>query len=707
MGKQLVAFALVADEVERTGDPIKGLRPLFAPLLSGRSGQEFDAEKFASDFSEIYGLKMSTFVARALSERLEEIGLLTRSYDVATGEKFRVADFEWNSEAIQEHQIEQTITLFVAWAQKQTEVTEIRFSDAQLEAGLLSRLSRPEFASIFTRAAEDKTKRLRGMLGISGLEVAPKSDAYLDFLVAQFLLEAAQKAPDVFFAISQISYGSLLADAVAGLALPDVTDGGVSHEDFFVVLDGPIVLDLLNLNSREHMIYAEGLLDIIRRSGIRVGVFEHSLEEMKHTIDATLASDARGEGFGPMAHRFRTEQGQRAYAALVRDSLRKRVGDLGIEFLVAEHYRSPAYFKFFPEQRVDDVRNSIGDLHAHVDARARDAESVAAVARMKGARGNAESIFDSVAIFVTRNSVLCKRVLRTLARGYSDPMPRFTIATDGQLAGVLWFVSGIEGLDLSRKRLIANCSAAILPGKEVVARIAAFLEGVRPELKADFEALMADSRASLCTMRLTGGDPDQIDEAKALEIVEAMRKELAAPALERANAAEMEAALARQEAAKASNEARQVVETIQNNMNEVEGRRAEEVKRFDLTIADFSMKLEVAEGDLRETRRREEERVSDALRKISSCESALKRKVDLVFRFLEFIAVILIAASAFLDIWGDVFTGIWVKIVLSLVALLTIGVVEKFLKNRAKLLIRRMFRSDQRYIDGLKAGLGL
>lgn len=706
MGKQLVAFALVADEVERTGDPIKGLRPLFAPLLSGKAGQEFNADNFASEFTALYGLKMSSFVARALSERLGEIGLLIRTYDAAAGEKFRVAEFEWNAEAIQEHQIEQTITLFVAWAQKQSEKNEIKFSDAQLEVGLLSRLARPEFASIFTRAAEDKTKRLKGILGISGLEVSPKSDAYLDFLVAQFLLEAAQKAPDVFLAISQISYGSLLADAVAGLALPDVADEGASHGDFRVVLDGPIVLDLLDLNSREHKVYAEGLLEIIRKSGIRLGIFEHSLEEMKHTIDATLAFDARGEGFGPMAHRFRTEQGQRAYATLVRDSLRRRVDDLGIDLLVAEHYRSPAYMKFFPEHRVDDVRNSIGDLHAHVDARARDAESVAAVARMKGARAHAESMFDSIAMFVTRNSVLCKRVLRTLARGYSDPTPRFTIATDGQLAGILWFVSGIQGLDLSRKRLIANCSAAILPGKEVVARIAAFLEGVRPELKADFETLMADSRASLCTMRLTGGDPEQIDEAKALEIVEAMRNELAAPAMERASAAEIEAALARQDAAQVSSEAKQAVESIQRSLNEIEEGRASDAKKFDLEIAGFSMKLEVAEGDLRDTRRREKERVAATLNRIGECERALQKKVDLVFRSVEVIAVILIVASALLDIWGDRLPGVWVKIVLTIVAILTIGVVEKFLKDRAKLLILKLFRSDQKYIEGLRAGMG-
>lgn len=325
MGSQLVAFALVAEEFEKTGDPIRGLKSLFAPLLRNKFGQEFDPASFADDFSSLYGLHMTPFVGRALAERLTEIGLLTRSYDQALGERFNVAEFEWSSETIQEHQVEKTVELFVAWAHRQASSTDFDFADEQLENAILSRLSRPEFASIFTRAAEDKTKRLKGMLGITALDVRAKEDAFLDFLVAQFLMEAAQKAPDVFAAVSQISYGSLIADAVAGLALPPQTSPSDSEIDLVVVLDGPLILDLLDLNSNEHKLYAEGLVEIIRGAGIQLATFEHSLEEMRLTIDATLASDARGAGFGPMAHRFHTEQGQRSYATLVRDSLRHKV----------------------------------------------------------------------------------------------------------------------------------------------------------------------------------------------------------------------------------------------------------------------------------------------------------------------------------------------------------------------------------------------
>lgn len=704
MGKQLVAFALVAEEFEKTGDPILGLKPLFAPLVRDKADQEFDPEVFASDFSSLYGLQMSAFVARALAERLVEIGLLVRTYDAGHGERFHVARFEWQAEAIQEHQIEQTVELFVAWSQKQVGETGFSFSDAQLENAILSRLSRPEFASIFTRAAEDKPARLKGMLGLAALDVSAKADAFLDFLVAQFLLEAATKAPEVFAAVSKISYGSLIADAVAGLALPAQGDKR-SAPDLKAILDGPLLLDLLDLNSREHKIYAEGFLGIVRDAGIRVAVFEHSLDEIRLTIDATLASDSRGEGFGPMAHRFRTEPGQRALAAMVRDSVRSRAEELGIEVVFAEHFHSVSYLKFFSEERLDEVRNSIGDLHAHVDARARDAESVAAVARMKGTRSQAETILDAGAIFITRNSVLCKRVLRTLSRGRSDPMPRFTIATDGQLAGILWFVRGVEGLSLSRKRLIANCSAAVLPGRDVVARIAMFLEQVRPELRENFEAMMTDSRASLCTMRLTGGDPDAVDQGRALEVVEAMRRELAAPALEKLTEAEIQAAASRAEAARIAAESKETVAILQGSLGGLEDLRERDAKDFDLRIAQFQIDLETANERTRRLDEEEASRRHSINQEIIENEGILEGKVQRTFRIFEFALALLPIGAAIASFVGEIRPNIWLAALSLVASLVTVGVIEKFFRENIKALIRRLYRADSRYIEGLRSAL--
>jgi hypothetical protein len=454
MGNPLVAFALVADEYEKSGDPIKGLKPLFAPILSGKTNERFDAAEFADRFTTLYGLHMTPFVANALSERLADIGLLKPDEHRAPG-NYLVADFEWHPETIEEHQIDQTINLFARWAGPKLEASGRRFLERQLEDAILQRLARPEFSSIFAdddADADRKKTKLRGMLGIGAVDPTAKDETYLDYLVADFVLVAAQSAPEVFDSLSKIAYGSLIADAAAGLAIsiprkqPD--------PPLRVVLDGPIILDLLDLNTIEHRIYAEGLLAMVNSAKLMVAVFDHSVDEMRGSIRSTLQARARGEAFGPLAERFRTTPGHTLYASTVMDALESKIKALGITILPSGFYEEARYKKYFPEDRVDKVRNSIGDLHEHMDARMRDAISVATVARLKGEKKFADSVFESGTVFITRNSVLCRRVLRALSIGRSEPDPRFTIATDGQLAGVLWFVSGIAGVELSRKRQI-------------------------------------------------------------------------------------------------------------------------------------------------------------------------------------------------------------------------------------------------------------
>lgn len=79
MSNYLAAFALVANEYEKTGDAIQGLTPLFAPIVSASAGRIFEPAAFAKDFSEQYGLSMSGSVARALTDRMLGAGLLEKS----------------------------------------------------------------------------------------------------------------------------------------------------------------------------------------------------------------------------------------------------------------------------------------------------------------------------------------------------------------------------------------------------------------------------------------------------------------------------------------------------------------------------------------------------------------------------------------------------------------------------------------------------
>src|SRR5438445_8275951 len=163
MANPLIAFALVAEEYEKSGDPIKGLAPLFIPILKRQGeGSVFDANAFASDFSSTYGLEMSEFVAKSLTDRMLEIRLLQsseRKDEFIVAALGDVAHFD-------ESKIVETIDAFVEWAEKEI----IRFgrpaSRQTLEQAFLSRLARPEFSSAFLG---DSGKRdnavIRALLG--------------------------------------------------------------------------------------------------------------------------------------------------------------------------------------------------------------------------------------------------------------------------------------------------------------------------------------------------------------------------------------------------------------------------------------------------------------------------------------------------------------------------------------------------------------
>lgn len=708
MSKQLAAFALVAEEYEKTGDPLRGLKPLFAPMLHGRAGDQFDPEKFAADFTEAYGLQMSPFVASALAERMHELGLLDRHYDKNNGHEYFVSNFEWAAEPIAEAQVEKTIEFFVGWAEVQSAEYGKAYSRDALEDAVLTRLARPEFASVFTLQSEDKNARLRKLMGVAGAEVNAKDEAFYDYLVARFILHVEQNAPAVFDAISLVSYGALIADAVAGLAVTE--NGGVDGKKLRLVLDAPLLMDLLDLNSPAHKQYAFGLVEIAKGAGLMLATFDHCLDEVRHTIQATLDATSRGEGYGPMANRLRTEPGKRLSATLIRDHLRERVADLDITILRAETYRESRFEKWFPEDRVDQVRNAIGDLHENLEARIRDAESVAAVARLKQERSDAEDLFKAGTIFITRNSVLCKRVNRALSRGRVAPSPTFAIATDGQIAGVLWFVSGMRGVELSRRRLIANCSAAILPKRDIISRISSVLEGIQPELREEFETLMADSRASLCVMRLTAGDVDLVDRDKSIQLIEEMRAEIAAPAFERAIAAEERAdaaeRLAHELASDVSNKMAMVQGNISAEREMWESRIAEKNNEsvvFNSQIAQLQYDLEKSLGEKAAAHDEYEKGRIKILNKVDALEKSLaKRRRDLIRLIRVFGILIAVAAAVGTFFWEDRY---WVRVTVLLVSVFSIGVIESAAGDFMEWLAKKLTLGDQRAIELLKSTL--
>lgn len=706
MGNPLIAFALVAEEYERSGDPILGLKPLFAPILAKSRGEKFHAPSFAKSFKELYGIDMSAFVADALADRMCEIELLRLSSSNRDGHgEYVVENFAWSEDGIEESQIDQTIKFFCKWASAKAEGLGRSISEAALGEAILVRLARPEFVSIFSDEDDEekrKKAKIRALLGVGAVDVAASDEVFLDYIVAEFILVTHTSAPQVFLAISKIAYGSLIADAVAGLAVPD--DVAVKNPPLRVVVDGPILLDLLDLNTVEHKIYAEGLLKTIQDAHLRLAVFDHSIEEMRFTIRSTLAARARGEAFGPMAERFRSSPGHSVYASTVADSLEARVKALGFTILRSEIYEEARFSRYFSEDREDKVRNSIGDLHEHVDARIRDAKSVATVARLKGDNRTPDSVLDAGTIFVTRNSLLCKRVIRTLSLGKTEPDPRFTIATDGQLAGILWFVSGAKGIELSRRRLIANCSSAVLPKREIVARIAKFLNALSPDLKEEFGVLMTDRRASLCPMRLTGGLLEVVDETRSLAVLEAMRKELSAEHIARADAAERQAEQLRSEAAEVAARSQEAVIVLQGAVDNAEKQHEAKKIQFNAQLAQLSHELESAKILIAESSDNRVRRDSELQARINAAEAVLGTNRLAVEKALKYVLGLAATAVSAVSILFPDYSNWWFRLVLLAIYVASLKWANRALDAVSRRVSRLFYRSEERYLDGLKSG---
>ncbi len=544
MTNPLIAFALVAEEYENSGDPIKGLAPLFRPLLDKQSGQRFDPAAFAREFGNYYGLKMAEFVARALRERMAEIGLLAKVHGPLDQYTVPKVTGGASRSAFDENKVSEILEVFAKWAKRETVRLGRSISREELDEALLSRLARPEFATAFLDAGDKRdSKRIKELLGQGAPDQLRATDALLDYLVASFVLAASEKAPDVFEALSSIAFGSLIADAIAGLAEPGIKD--MPDPALRVVIDGPLILDVLDLNDSSHKTYADGLFNIMREAKLRLATFDHIVDEVRESIRSVVKAFQAGNEYGPLGERLRSTKGFSKLAISIADSLEDKMEELGIFILPSGKYERSDFKRYFNDAAFDSMRNAIGEVHTQVERRIRDTKSVATVVRLKKNNRHPSSIFKSGTTFLTRNSALFKKVNHVLSLHKPDPDPRFTIVTDSQLGGVLWFSLGASPdsyLKLSRHRLIANCASAIVPQREVIHRISDLLDQMDPKLKDEFTVLMRDKRASMCPMRVTAGLLDQVDNDSSMRILESMREEIAAPILERA-AAEREQAL--------------------------------------------------------------------------------------------------------------------------------------------------------------------
>jgi hypothetical protein len=526
--KELIAFAYVHEDYQKTGDITKGLMPLFAPIIHKMTGSVFNATDFAKAVQSKYDIPMRPIIAESLVPSLVDSGLLIKEEKSKYVAVYRCVAGPTEQRTAKNEQLEEVLKEFCAFAEEALLKQHLTIDEETLKTCFLERLKNIDFLHMLNGAAQYCQVKPNTVPN-SGPQADPLSDQLshaLDILSAEYVTMLTEKDPPKFDFLVEIASGAMIADVVLTIQQPssDTNLGSLT-----VALDGPLIMDMLDLNTLASKSFAEDLMELLKKANVTLITFEHVVEEMRGSIYAPLKAYIDGQdAFGPLGMRLRQDPAHATYARAVLDGIKDFMENLGISIIDSLDFEGEAYTKHCSEEEEDSLRNCLGPLHEAVERRIRDAKSIASVMRMRQGHKSVASITESKVVFVTRNVQVAGRstecLLSNKSIGYDDVPP---CILDRQLAGVLWFCLGGSINKLTREKLIANCMDALYPRPNLLATVHGFLEKLDPEKARIFQALMRDKRAQRCLLHKTFGYTHAVTQDNVEELLEEIRRSTA------------------------------------------------------------------------------------------------------------------------------------------------------------------------------------
>lgn len=501
--RPLIAFAFLAQATQTQGDLMSGLTPIFKPIVKQHVGERFDADEFAETVGGLYGIKIHPWAVDELATRLEKAGLLVRIGD--TVQQYVYANVEGTFDEVTEADIQRVVGRFIDFSRPLLERFGAVIDEKALEDGFFDELISIDFHSILLKPERRETKPSTLTVPQSPEVVRSQTEltarAHLDVLCAAFIVDAYHSDRQLYDLVARIATGALLTQVVLNLQDPGKT---VSLSTLRVVLDGPLVMSILDLSSEESHAYATDLMTALREHEASLEVFRHSLEEIRDNLKACINGVAFGIGYGATARRLHSAT-FRAFAAGVLQDVEAAVARVGIR--VIDVPISQASYRHFTDDDEQSFYSLLGLFHNPL-AQKRDAASIAGVMRLRvGRRTRMSNFHQALYVFVTENPRVAECSARFLVKanlGAAGDVPPGI--TDRFLAGLIWVLYGGKAAELTRYRLLASCTAALEARNDVMSKMNRFLKET-DEIKArQFRAMMTDERAGQHLMQLTFGD---------------------------------------------------------------------------------------------------------------------------------------------------------------------------------------------------------
>ncbi len=250
-----------------------------------------------------------------------------------------------------------------------------------------------------------------------------------------------------------------------------MTDPGTYQRKFKetdIFLDTSLVMFALGYAGEPRKWPVIELIDLLKMHGAHIKIFRHSLEEIIGILSACaecIRSNQLQDSYGPSIEYFIEKGYSEVDIMMFIENLGADL--LNLNILIVD---KPPYIEY---EHVIDEKAYSEYLSSKIDYSKerpleRDKDSITAILRLR--RGEVFiAIEECKAIFVTTN-----RDLAYSTRGYSEFNYQTGTAplavTDYEITNLIWLKDPITASGLPRKRLIADCYAAIQPNDALWAK---------------------------------------------------------------------------------------------------------------------------------------------------------------------------------------------------------------------------------------------
>ncbi len=344
-----------------------------------------------------------------------------------------------------------------------------------------------------------------------------------NYVLNRFIVDLDRSDPSGFGFLETVVKGSMLADA---LYLQDVDHISSGFKELEVYFDTRILLHAMGFEGDRLKGPHKDLIDMVYRQKGTPCCFDHTVDEIYRVLDgaAHTLSSASGlkQSHGGVFEYFLSSDYNSSDVHLLMSRLPKILAGMRIKIKSA-----PKHIKMYGlnESKLQETLK-ISIRYRKDEALFHDIDSISSIYRLR--KGQFPRYLESSnAVFVTTNTSLVEACVQFLKEEYGGASAFIPVCiSDYAFTTITWLKSPTDAPELPRKRIIADCFAALNPTHELWNKYLEQINNLRNDNSIssdDYYLLRLSSEARQLFMDITFGHSEAFVEGTVLEVLERAR----------------------------------------------------------------------------------------------------------------------------------------------------------------------------------------